>query len=1105
MPFFRGHRENASPLPLTELEGRNRADWLLWGGVIVLLLGLVIWIRGPLWTWHAFLAAWVRLWHLITFWFHPVHSFYALGWPQGFFHALNLPARPPAPRTVGQVPTPPTAAHSATAPRWPLALLFGTASASPWALGLVAVSRILTRWQRARGMTWTEIQLFQHDESTPSAMTAVLDTIYAATRVRSTWMNTAGIYRWFLGEPPWTLQIVRDPIHPTMPHGIHLVLGAPSATALRSIQNALRTTYTNLRFLPWTLPMERRWPYVARWSLRRGIGGDAHLVRLLTNYDTIPLETLIQALARDTFAHEDAPPFVFQWTMTPVSIGRARRRLEYRTNRAQWEGRATEQQAARQALTQIGHGRFRVEWRLAADSWEVVQKAAGAWASENRQADLRLRLVLIWKGFWVRWMAAGLPGLWPWARSIPLWSGELASFLALPTGRLRIADLTRSMTRRMPASQRLPRQPALTLMRAEPDDPVGIAEVDRFKNILVRGTQGAGKSQALLRVFRADVRAIRPEPAPVPDWGESRRDRRGDPLKAVVLLDIGKDTAKAALRLVPPDREVLWVDPTRWDNPWQLQPFAGTNDRATRTAQILELLLNVFGDEAIRDRSKHLLRSFIATALEADPRASFATVYRMMTDDAFRNTLQQLCQDPLLRLFWDKEWPALAKNPKFLQEIMDAPRNKLGALLYHPFIRSAMAGDLGDPAAVATQWVQTLIDWDRVLRERQVVIFNLPKSDLGDEGTRLLGTTAVLSLWNAIERQAHLPEAERVPCSLIIDEAQNFISAGFAAMLAEGRALGLQMTLAVRFLGEVANERAQAAIEELCHHLIVFRVHQVEEAKTLMHLMQRLYANNITFAEDVQALTNFAVDDFLHLPDHHAICFWQAYGEIQPPFVAESIPWRPLDADADWDAQHEAWAAGHLARQPHPPDAAASDAVRNPSHASEPSQPGDAHAFDIPSPWQSSAETHPLEATPPASDAREAPPLPVEPDAFTAWARAELERQYGPPPDAGDPADRPIKSSEADAAVHPPEAPESTTDPEPPPATVADWAAWLRDHGHNDRWAATVHTWVQRHPDAAAIVAQGFAESPPDRWASVLQWVAWADGTAPKPTASTLS
>lgn len=1044
MPFFRGYENNSSPLPLPELEGRHRADWILWGGVLLGLLALILWLRGGIWTWHAILQAFVRLWHLITFWFHPVRSFYALGWPHTLFQSLHLPqpARPASAQGSGVLP-------AGAAPRsahpwhllWPIGL--SVASALPLGFAALVLSRILSRWHRARSMQWVEIQLFQHDESTPAAVTAVLDAIYAATRVRSTWLNTAELYRWALGEPPWTLQIIRDPIHATMPHGIHLVLAIPGDRARRSIENALRTTYTNLRFERWPLPMSRRFPYVVRWSLRKR--GPLRLVRLLSNYDTIPLETLIQALARDTFGKDGAPAFVFQWTLTPVPIDRARRRLERRINYAQWENFATEQQGARQAMTQIGHGRFRTEWRLAAENWEAVQKAAGAWAAENRQAELRLRIVLIWKGLWLRWMAAGLPGLWPWTRAIPLWSGELASFIALPTGRLRVADLYRSMTRRMPASQRLNRRPECAIMRAEPNDPVGLWEEDRSNNILIRGIQGAGKSQALLQAFRADVLAVRPGTAPDPRRVDPTTAARGTPLKAVVLIDIGKDTAQAGLRLTPPDRDVLWVDPTRWDNPWQMQPFAGVADRATRTAQILELLLNVFGEEAIRDRSKHLLRMFIATAMEADPQASFSTVYRMMSDGTVRDRLQRRCEDPMLRLFWDQEFPALLKkNPRFLEEAMEAPRNKLGALIYHPHVRAALAGDLGNPQDLADQWIRTLIDWDRVLRDRQVVILNLPKADLGDEGVRLLGTTAVLSLWNAIERQAHLPEADRVACSLIIDEAQNFISRGFAKMLEEGRALGLQLTLAVRFLGEIADEQAQEAIEQLCHHLIAFRVRKVEEAKTLMHLMQRLYANNITFSEDVQALTNFAVDDFLHLPNHHAICFWQAHGEVQPAFVAESMPWRPLPANARWDAEHERWAAEHLQRQPQPlPNAAQSPT--DPEAAPDPDAPPDpATSLDpdapLPNPWGAAAN-----ATPPGDTAA------------------------GP-----------------DAA--------------PIPSDSEAWATWLTDQGHPAAFAMTLHHWMAAQPAGTVsghAMLRALAHAPPDVWDSPLRWLAWANTTWP--------
>lgn len=1064
MPFFRGYENNRAPLSVPELRFRRRMDWILTFAVLIPLMAFGVWLLGWHWAGEAFLTFWVNAWRDLTFWFHPERSLIAMGIPRSVLATLPHPHVVSTPAAVTPVPSAHAAPVAPAVGTVVLGVLAALGSLSPLVLGSLVVSRALSRWHRARAMEWAEIQFFQHDESTPQAVTAALDAIYAATRVRSRWLNTARFYRWALGEPGWTLQIIRDPIHPTMPQGLHVVIGAPGPQAMRTVQNALRATYTNLRFDPWHLPMALELPYVARWSLR--YRNPVHLVKLLSNYDVIPIETLLQALAKDTFPDGEAPAFIFQWVLTPMAAENARKRLEKRINYVQWENFAAEKSGSAVALDQVGHGRFHTEWRIAAESWEVLQKAAGAWAIDNRHAELRMRLVIIWRWWMKRWMETGLPGLWPLSRSIPLWSGEMATFLALPTGRLRIVDLHRSMTRRMPASQKLIRQPRSALVEAEPHDPVGIREGDRHKNILIRGTQGTGKSQVLLQLFRADALAGR---TPDPDsWStDPTQPRQWDPAKAVVLLDIGKDTCDAALRLVPPEREVLFIDPTDVHSAWLLQAFQQGMAPGTQTGHIIELLVNVFADDAIQDRSKHYLRMFIATALEVVPDASFATVYAMFSNATYRDSIQRQCQDPLLRLFWDHELPAqMQGGARFIQEAFSAPRNKLGAILTHPMVRTVLAGHIpGDPRPPAEG---IILDWDRVIRDRQVVIIKIPKDELPSEAVRLLGTTVVLSLWHAIQRQAKLPESDRIPVSLIIDEAQNFISHGFATMLAEGRALGLQLALAVRFLGEIRDPRAEEAIEELCHNLICFRVHKVDEAKNLMHLMQRLYANNITFSEDVQALTNFAADDFLHLPDHRAICFWQARGALEPPFVATSIPWKPVDADDTWVDEHERWAAAHQAHQPQRPgsDTATWDGA-------------------LPNPFIEDTPTEPSEgAEPPSADA-ETPADPASGESpttpYTEWA----DTLYDPDHATEDLVDE-----------------ETSWDPTMTPWT--DWDSWLADTQHPPSFAAPIQAWLARHPWVAPEdLATALTEAPASIWHNALQWQIWANQQWPAIPAST--
>ncbi|MCY0865647.1 MAG: hypothetical protein OWQ57_11895, partial [Sulfobacillus sp.] len=147
-----------------------------------------------------------------------------------------------------------------------------------------------------------------------------------------------------------------------------------------------------------------------------------------------------------------------------------------------------------------------------------------------------------------------------------------------------------------------------------------------------------------------------------------------------------------------------------------------------------------------------------------------------------------------------------------------------------------------------------------------------------------------------------------IPVRLLYDEAQEYLSPQFLDMLALGRAYGFQTMLATRFLLELRDPALQAGIVNLCQNRIIHRIPEPAEAVKLQQQMLTIYINNITLAEEAQNLERFMADDIMRLPDHTAICLWQAKGAVQSPFIAETIDWRP--------EAHEEWAAYHLAHQP---------------------------------------------------------------------------------------------------------------------------------------------------------------------------------------------
>lgn len=797
---------------------------------------------------------------------------------------------------------------------------------------VLGVFRLFMRRRRMEAMVAEEILLGPDDVASPAEVVAALDAIHTALLTR--YGSPA------LGQVSWTFEIIRD-----RDGQIHFVIAAPFRW-ISVIEDNFRNVYTNLRFQPWG-DIDRAWPVAQQIVLTRTW---TIPTRIDDTYQNSVVEMIVQALDR---ANGEVR---LQWLMTPLPVGPLAAQLRASLRYSEYQERAQQQmdpahpglassvsrQDIGQGLELLGRSAFQTEVRLAADDWETMQRVYGALAAANAANQWHAKTVVLFKGLWTRWLNHRVPSLAFFGSTI-LFSKPLATVIHVPSARLRVQSLSRVLVRRGPAPPTIPRDPALAILRDE-QGPVGIPESDRKYNVLFIGSQGGGKSTGMLQLIRVDAH-----------W----RDAQKRP-KALVIIDIGKDTAKRALGLIPRDREVVWFDPADPACPWTINPIqAGVSDSALAN-DVLESLTQVFGDDAIRARSREFLGNATLAVKEVHgDTADFTMVYKMLTDDAFRQYVIDHVQDPHQQEYWQVTFTqTVAANPRFVEEGLAAPRNKLDEVLRTESVRLALTTGHG----------RRQLDMRDIVEGRKVLVANLDKARLGKSGARLLGVFLITMLWHALQLQNNKPEADRVPTSLVIDEAQNFISEGFLDILAEGRAYGAQTTLAVRFLGEILSERAILGVRTLVQNLIIYQFELREDAEDFMRRFMRTYSNFISPSDEVQDRINFGADDFMRLPKHHVVCRWMVNGSPQPAFLAETIPW-----ESDYD---DATRQYHLAQQPHIEPTTA-DADRPLSAAT----PDEADTIDA-APVAQSFSPEPQPPSPPVPDP---PPDGWPPPAYLRW------------------------------------------------------------------------------------------------------------------------
>ena len=142
-----------------------------------------------------------------------------------------------------------------------------------------------------------------------------------------------------------------------------------------------------------------------------------------------------------------------------------------------------------------------------------------------------------------------------------------------------------------------------------------------------------------------------------------------------------------------------------------------------------------------------------------------------------------------------------------------------------------------------------------------------------------------------------MPEAERRRVSLLIDEAHNVLTPSVAKMLAEGRSAGLEAVFAWQYSAQIRDEVIRSGVRSLLQSISIFRMREMEDARSLAGLAMEVYSDRIGVDQDEQERLRFSPDDIVKLPIHRAINLWVADGVPRAGFLAHTLPMEDLHDD----------------------------------------------------------------------------------------------------------------------------------------------------------------------------------------------------------------
>lgn len=321
---------------------------------------------------------------------------------------------------------------------------------------------------------------------------------------------------------------------------------------------------------------------------------------------------------------------------------------------------------------------------------------------------------------------------------------------------------------------------------------VVLTDKARRQGTYVIGTTGTGKTTLLESIAYQDM---------------------VDPSRpGLCVLDPHGDFVGRLLTLVPPARrdDVILFAPgakDQFEQPMGLNILAcdRSDPRQVRRviSTVIDTLYKLFA-YSWGPRMEDLLRNSIL-ALMATPDTTLLDLLLLLASPKHRerytgvptlerrkkdkrlmdNFANPVLKDSVVRHFWEVQMANL--DQRTLTEVTGSSLNKIGRFLSDPMVRNVVAQP------------KNSFDIRRIMDEGKILLVDLSKGDSGEDNTALLGSVIVNLILIAALQRRDIPQNERRPFHLIVDEYQSFATTAFPTLQSEGRKYAIDVVVAHQY------------------------------------------------------------------------------------------------------------------------------------------------------------------------------------------------------------------------------------------------------------------------------------------------------------------
>lgn len=432
----------------------------------------------------------------------------------------------------------------------------------------------------------------------------------------------------------------------------------------------------------------------------------------------------------------------------------------------------------------------------------------------------------------------------PLSENLVLNTDELATIYHFPNKNVKTPYINWLMSKEAPADAMVPDE-GIWLGRAKfrgQTKNVFIKDgEDRMRHMYVVGQTGSGKSWLLQSMAIQDA-------------------YKGH---GFAVIDPHGGMADFVLDRIPPERaeDVIYFNASDFERPmgFNVMDFYDEQDKHRVVNGFLALLTKMYdpNNQGITGPIfEQAVRNAMLTAMSKKG-SSLVEVWRILTDlDWVKEEWLPYVTDDLVRRYWTDQ---VAKTTDFHKsETLRYIVSKFDRFVTNIMMRNIIGQ------------TESSFNVRKVMDEGKILIVNLTKGMIGEENAQFLGLLLIPKILSAALSREDIPQDQRRPFFLYVDEFQNFATPDFAVILSEARKYMLSLNVGNQYIGQMTDDVREAVFGNV-GTLNAFRVGP-DDAKYLVSQFEPV----------------FTEADLVNQPNIHACVKLLVDGKYPPPFSMDT-------------------------------------------------------------------------------------------------------------------------------------------------------------------------------------------------------------------------